>query len=254
MLQSLLAEFGLNALNISTPSPPVAYTVSVPPGFQRGSVSDGVTIAGGPLSTARGSDAFSLRQGFNSQQGGSFPSSVHLGQSPSMPFHPRQLFVSGSQVIFLICAFNTTTLQEPASGNWNMDTVGDGRFISVTNSGHSVLSTPFRPLRLNNVFITPNIVKNLISVRQFIRDNSCTVEFDPFGFSVKDFITRRVLLRCDSMGELYPVTKPSTIPHAFLTSQYTWHQRLEHPGSEMLRFVIKRNLPFFAMLVSLVNT
>ncbi|GJU26191.1 ribonuclease H-like domain-containing protein [Tanacetum coccineum] len=34
MLQSLLAKFGLNAPNISTPSPPVAYMVSVPPGFQ----------------------------------------------------------------------------------------------------------------------------------------------------------------------------------------------------------------------------
>ncbi|GJU20061.1 hypothetical protein Tco_1153403, partial [Tanacetum coccineum] len=34
MLQSLLAKFGLNAHNISTPSPPVAYTISVPPGFQ----------------------------------------------------------------------------------------------------------------------------------------------------------------------------------------------------------------------------
>ncbi|GKF20506.1 hypothetical protein Tco_0069144, partial [Tanacetum coccineum] len=96
--------------------------------------------------------------------------------------------------------------------------VGDRRFIPVTNSGHSVLSTPFRPLRLNNALITSNIVKNLISVRQFVRDNSYTVEFDPFGFSVKDFITRRVLLRCDCTGELYPVTKPSTIPHAFLTS------------------------------------
>nr|GEU70375.1 ribonuclease H-like domain-containing protein [Tanacetum cinerariifolium] len=45
-----------------------------------------------------------------------------------------------------------------------------------------------------------------------------------------DFITRRVLLHCDSTGDLYPVTKPSTIPHAFLTSQYVWHQRLGHPG------------------------
>ncbi|GJV24270.1 ribonuclease H-like domain-containing protein [Tanacetum coccineum] len=116
--------------------------------------------------------------------------------------------------------------------------VGDGYFIPVTNSGQSVLSTLFRPLCLNNVLITPNIVKNLISVRQFVRDNSCTVEFDPFGFSVKDFITRRVLLRCDSTGELYPVTKPSTIPHAFLTSQYTWHQRLGHPGSEVLRRLV----------------
>ncbi|GKA59316.1 ribonuclease H-like domain-containing protein [Tanacetum coccineum] len=199
---------------------------------------------------------------------GSFPGSVHWGQSPSMPFHPSQLFASGSQGLgqatLLPNAFNTTTLQEPASGNWNMNTgvsshlndfvhclsdilnmciylsvaVGDGRFIPVTNSGHSVLSTPFRPLHLNNVLITPNIVKNLISICQFVDDNSCTVEFDPFGFSVKDFITRRVLLRCDSTGELYPVMKPSTIPHAFLTSQYTWHQRLGHPGSEVLRRLV----------------
>ncbi|GJW35435.1 ribonuclease H-like domain-containing protein [Tanacetum coccineum] len=171
--------------------------------------------------------------GVQQQQGGSFPGSVHLGQSPSMPFHPSQLFASGSQgsgqATLLPNAFNTTTLQEPAFGNWNMDTgasshlndsvhclsdilnmciypsvaVGDGRFIPVTNSGHSVLSTPFRLLHLNNVLITPNIVKNLISVRQFVRDNSCTVEFDPFGFSVKDFITRRVarVPRCDSHGD-----------------------------------------------------
>nr|GEZ09500.1 ribonuclease H-like domain-containing protein [Tanacetum cinerariifolium] len=160
--------------------------------------------------------------GVQQQQGGFFSSLVHLGQSPSMPFHPNQLFASGSQgssqATLLPNAFNTTTLQDSVFGNWNMDTVGDGRFIPVTNSGHSVLSTLFRSHRLNNVLITPNIIKNLISIRQFVRDNSCTIEFDPFGFSVNDFITRRVLLRCDSMGDLYPVTKPSTIPHAFLTN------------------------------------
>ncbi|GJY73296.1 hypothetical protein Tco_0477727 [Tanacetum coccineum] len=249
-----------------------------------GSVSERVTICEGvPLSTAVVSTLSGPPQGVHlvpgtshppiqfttgvqQQQGGSFPGSVHLGQSPSMPFHPSQLllqsrFIRSVNLHFCRMRFNTTTLQEPTSGNWNMDTgasshlndsvhclsdilnmciypsvaVGDRRFILVTNSGHSVLSTPFRPLRLNNVLITPNIVKNLIFVRQFVRDNSCTVEFDHFGFSVKDFITRRVLLLCDSTGELYPVTKPSTIPHAFLTSQYTWHQRLGHPGSEVLR-------------------
>ncbi|GJZ10239.1 hypothetical protein Tco_0544998 [Tanacetum coccineum] len=46
------------------------------------------------------------------------------------------------------------------------------------------------------------------------------------GFHHKDFITRRVLLRCDSTGELYPVMKPSTIPHAFLPFSHTWHQYL----------------------------
>lgn len=116
--------------------------------------------------------------------------------------------------------FVAGTLQDPAPGNWNMDTcatshlndlvtnlsdvfnssiysslaVGDGHSIPVTNSGHSILPTPYRPLHLNNVLITPNIVRNLISIRQFVCDNYCTVEFDPFGFSVKDFQTHRVLL------------------------------------------------------------
>nr|GEV02240.1 ribonuclease H-like domain-containing protein [Tanacetum cinerariifolium] len=283
MLQSLLAKFGLNAPNTSTPSPPVAYTFSVPPGFPNvsaqlsaqptyvspqlllgsfggvqygngwviptgGSVSDGVTAAGGLLSTAGGSDAFWSTAGVHLVPGPSQPPVQFTTWSPRMPFHPSQLFASGSQgsgqATLLPNTFNTTTLQDPASGNWNIDTggsfpgsvhlgqsprmpfhpsqlfapgsqgasshlndsvhclsdilnmciypsvaVGDGRFIPVTNSGHSVLSTPFRPLRLNNVLITPNIVKNLISVRQFVRDNSCTVEFGPFGFYVKDVIT-----------------------------------------------------------------
>ncbi|GJX30642.1 ribonuclease H-like domain-containing protein [Tanacetum coccineum] len=192
------------------------------------------------------------------QPHGYLMSSIPPGFGPSVPSTGSGL---QGQPTMLPHAFNTASIQDPLAGTWNMDTgasshlndsvhclsdifnmciypsvaVGDGRFIPVTNSGHSILSTPFRPLRLNNVLITPNIVKNLISVRQFVRDNSCTVEFDSFGFSVKDFLTRRVLLRCDSTGDLYPVTKPSTIPQAFLTSQYTWHQRLGHPGSEVLR-------------------
>ncbi|GKD59614.1 ribonuclease H-like domain-containing protein [Tanacetum coccineum] len=152
-------------------------------------------------------------------------------------------------------------------GNWNMDTcasshlnnsvtslstifntymypsisVGDDHSIPVSNMGHSILPTPLKPLHLNNVLITPHIVKNLIFVRQFVRDNNCTIEFDAFGFFVKDFMTRRVLLRCDSTGDLYPVTAPSHIPNAFLVSQHTWHQRLGHPGGEVLRRLVSLN-------------
>nr|GEW57090.1 reverse transcriptase domain-containing protein [Tanacetum cinerariifolium] len=54
----------------------------------------------------------------------------------------------------------------------------------------------------------------------------------------KDFWTRHILLRCDSSGDLYPVTKPSTIPTALLsTSSSTWHQRLGYPDDEVLRLV-----------------
>ncbi|GJX00216.1 hypothetical protein Tco_0184129 [Tanacetum coccineum] len=91
--------------------------------------------------------------------------------------------------------------------------VGDGKSIPVTNIGHSIIPSHHRPLHLHN----------LISVRQFTRDNNCTIEFDAFGFSVKDYLTRHILLRCDSSGDLYPVTKPSTLPIAFLsTSASTW--------------------------------
>ncbi|GJV55969.1 ribonuclease H-like domain-containing protein [Tanacetum coccineum] len=42
-------------------------------------------------------------------------------------------------------------------------------------------------------------------------------------------------------GNLYPVTKPSTSPTAFLsTSASTWHQRLGHLGDEVLRSLVSR--------------
>ncbi|GJY65645.1 ribonuclease H-like domain-containing protein [Tanacetum coccineum] len=132
------------------------------------------------------------------------------------------------------------------SENFNMCmypsiSVSDGHSIPVTNTGHSILPTPLKSLHLNNVLITPRIVKNLIYVHQFVRDNNCTIEFDAFGFFVKDFITRRVLLRCDSTGDLYPVMDPSSIPHVFLVSQHTWHQRLGHPGRKVLRHLVSNN-------------
>ncbi|GKB23785.1 ribonuclease H-like domain-containing protein [Tanacetum coccineum] len=56
------------------------------------------------------------------------------------------------------------------------------------------------------------------------------------------FITRRVLLRCDSTGDLYPLTAPFPIPLAFLISQHTWNQRLGHLGSDVLRRLISNNV------------
>ncbi|GJS17193.1 ribonuclease H-like domain-containing protein [Tanacetum coccineum] len=178
------------------------------------------------------------------------PTSGYTGQKTSLPH-----------------AFAAGTLHDQTTGAWNMDTcasshlnnsvnglseifntcmylsvsVGDGYSIPVTNTGHSILPTPTRSLHLKNILITPHIVKNLISIRQFVRDNNCTIKFDAFGFSVKYFLTRRVLLRCDSTGDLYPVTAPSPIPHAFLVSQHTWHQRLGHPGGEVLRHLVSSN-------------
>nr|GEX46888.1 hypothetical protein [Tanacetum cinerariifolium] len=49
-----------------------------------------------------------------------------------------------------------------------------------------------------------------------------------------DFLTRWVLLCCDSTGDLYPVTNPFNISRVLLTSKYTWQQHLRHPGNGTL--------------------
>ena len=95
----------------------------------------------------------------------------------------------------------------------------------------STIPSSSTPLSLRNVLIAPHIIKNLISVRQFTTDNFCTVEFDPFGFSVKALPSKTEILRCNSSGPLYPLCQPST--NAAFTAATTtslWHCRLGHPG------------------------
>ena len=65
-------------------------------------------------------------------------------------------------------------------------TVGNGAQLPVTHTGSLAIPTSSRPLYLNNVLVTPSLVKNLISVKQFTHDNNVSVEFDPAGFSIKD--------------------------------------------------------------------
>jgi hypothetical protein len=50
------------------------------------------------------------------------------------------------------------------------------------------------------VLVAPDIIKNLLSIRQFTTDNLVSVEFDPLGVSVKDLRTRSTLLRSNSPG------------------------------------------------------
>ena len=66
--------------------------------------------------------------------------------------------------------------------------VGNGNLLPVTSTG--VTNFPHN-LHLNNVLVSPGLIKNLISVRQFTYDNNCSVEFDPLGCSVKDLCSQR---------------------------------------------------------------
>jgi hypothetical protein len=107
----------------------------------------------------------------------------------------------------LAANFQTMTLQQPQQHEWYFDSgathhmtsdagiltstptssfppniiVGNGHLLPVTTTGAAHLP---HDLHLNNVLVSPNLIKNLISVRQFTSDNNCYVEFDPFGCSV----------------------------------------------------------------------
>ncbi|KAJ9536153.1 hypothetical protein OSB04_un000671 [Centaurea solstitialis] len=117
--------------------------------------------------------------------------------------------------------------------------VGDGNSIPVKGSENTLDITPQHSFRLRNILYAPNIIKNLLSVRQFTRDNNVSVEFDPFGFSVKDLKTGRVLLRHNSPSDLYPFTTPEPSSSVNLATSSTdlWHNRLRHPGASVLDFL-----------------
>ncbi|CAL9232750.1 unnamed protein product, partial [Arabidopsis halleri] len=167
-------------------------------------------------------------------------------------------------------AFNTLALQDPSDSQWYMDSgatahltsgsgknlqtifnpsirktviVGNGGCIPVAATGSLTLVNKPRPLSLQNVLVTPDIIKNLISVRRFTKDNTCSIEFDLFGFSIKDLHTKKTLLRSDSTGDLYPFfpsfNKNQAPALAFLTqTSEIWHQRLAHPSNDALKTLI----------------
>ncbi|XP_074266400.1 uncharacterized protein LOC141589667 [Silene latifolia] len=121
--------------------------------------------------------------------------------------------------------------------------VGNGARIPVHGSGHTTLTNPNRTLHLHNVLYTPNIIKNLISVRQFTKENNVSVEFDPRSFSVKDLANGNLILRSNSDDDLYPVSAESTTkssepsPNLVAFSSDVWHSRLGHPGANILNLL-----------------
>jgi hypothetical protein len=132
------------------------------------------------------------------------------------------------------------SLRPPSFAHPSSIIVGNGSVMSVTSVGNSMLPRPFY---LNDVLVAPDLVQSLLSVRHFTTDNSCSMEFDPLGLSMKDLATSRVLARYDSTDPLYtlplptlPTTTPHVVPYTLATtdSSVIWHHRLGHPSPDVL--------------------
>jgi hypothetical protein len=76
--------------------------------------------------------------------------------------------------------------QPPSSSSPTSIVVGNGSLLSVTSTGHTLFTAQDHSLHLHHVLVSPDIIKNLIFVHQYTTDNQVSVEFDPFGLSMKD--------------------------------------------------------------------
>ena len=112
--------------------------------------------------------------------------------------------------------------------------VANGTGLSILHTGHSLISTSSRPLKLRNILHVPNISKNLISVHRFATDSNVFFEFHPTYFLVKDQATRSLLLQGKREGGLYHLPPESTALNKIALSttkvpQDLWHRRLGYP-------------------------
>jgi hypothetical protein len=140
---------------------------------------------------------------------------------------------------------NISTFRPLALSNPSSIVVGNDSSLLITSVGDSVLPGPFY---LNNILLAPDMVQSLLSVRRFTTDNWCSMEFDPFGLSVKDITTKNMIVRSNNTGPLYTMRLPgcltpsssavaalAAVPHALTTvAPTTWHRRLGHPSPDAL--------------------
>ena len=146
--------------------------------------------------------------------------------------------------------------------------VGNGSLIPITATGTAYLHYPNHSFELNDVLVSPHIIKDLISARRFARDNWCAVLLDPFGLSVKDYQPRIEIARCNNSRDLYPSRR----------TPYHWQPPLKHlsprpptpifgiagsatlvtrPSLAYLRllfFLLRRAPPLLVTVVSLAGT
>jgi hypothetical protein len=151
---------------------------------------------------------------------------------------------------------NISTLHPLASSNPSSIIVGNGSSLLITSVGDSVLSGPFY---LNNILLAQDMVQSLVSVHRFTTDNWCSMEFNPFGLSVKDLTTKNVIVGSNSTGLLYTMHLPESltpsssvvaalaaVPHALtVVAPTTWHRRLGHPGIDALSSLSRSSFIYF---------
>jgi hypothetical protein len=111
--------------------------------------------------------------------------------------------------------------------------------IQIANVS-TILITPVGSLGkiFHNIFVSPDLNANLISVGQLV-DNNCEVHFNHNGCCVQDQTSGRVIAKGPKVGRLFPIQ--FSIPHfdtiayfAITSTCDDWHKKLRHPNNSIL--------------------
>jgi hypothetical protein len=90
-----------------------------------------------------------------------------------------------------------------------------GAGMEISHTGNSFIHTSTHTLELCNVLHVPKATKNLMSIHRFALDNNIFFEIHPWFFLIKDWDTRRVLLRGRWHDGMYPIPASSPVKFSF---------------------------------------
>jgi hypothetical protein len=80
-------------------------------------------------------------------------------------------------------------MQQQYNGNEQIQAT-NGAGMDIAHVGQSVITTPTRPLHLNQALHVSNAHKQLVSIHRFTLDNNIFIELHPYFFLIKDQVMK----------------------------------------------------------------
>jgi len=123
-------------------------------------------------------------------------------------------------------------------GNLKIHTA-DGNQLPITSTGDISSS-------LTNVFVSPGLTSNLLSVGQLV-ENDCQVQFSQSGCLVQDQQSGKIIAKGPKLGRLFPIqfslpqslSLPLVSCNSAIVDYQMWHKRLGHPNANVLHDLLK---------------
>lgn len=144
---------------------------------------------------------------------------------------------------------NLHNLTEYYSPNGVM--IGNGKIMSITHVGETIIGLSKKPIFLKNVLAIPNIKKNPVSISQLTFYYPLSFEFNRNGFLIKDRTTQRIMVMGKNQKGLYTFdddfnSKCDNVTYFSSRFQATnrecWHTRLEHPNHQIQDYLKNEHL------------